>query len=279
MNSINTNSRIADNTNNNLNNTNNTNTIVKEDTSMNINTNTVANTIARIARRSAALLALGGLLALSHTAQADIVVDRWVGTSQALGVPAGSTIMQLKVRNTDNYTVSGVQIATLLFTPRLRDFTAPTSSAFSLAPYQSKWINVVIPARGYNGTALYGQQLGGSAWLSGKASFAINFQDVAPAANVQAGDITMTGQSNGADLFTVTFTNNGYVASQAQTATVSTWQYADGQVGQAHNQTVNIPALAVGASYMVTLSSQATQGYDIKGYVQVGTGSEVNFQF
>ena len=51
-----------------------------------MNTNTIArsaNTVSRFARRSAAsLLALGGLLALRTRAQADIVVDRFVGPQQ-----------------------------------------------------------------------------------------------------------------------------------------------------------------------------------------------------
>ena len=87
----------------------------------------------------------------------------------------------------------------------------------------------------------------------------------------------MTGQNNGADVFTVTFTNNGYVTSAQQTATVSTWRYQEGQVGQALKQTVTIPALAVGQSYTVTLTSQATQGDVIRGYALVGTGSQLDF--
>ena len=150
MNSIHTNS-IANNANFNtgLNaNTNINNRIVKENTSM--NTNTVVNTNT-IARRFAALLAFGGLLAFSHSAvKADVVVDKFVGPQQTYGVMPGTTALQLKVRNTDGYTVSGVNIKTALYKmeglfPVLQ--ASPASGAFSLGPYQSEWITIAIPAK------------------------------------------------------------------------------------------------------------------------------------
>src|SRR5690242_18918921 len=124
--------------------TNIINRIVNEDTTMYTN-----NALARLTRRAVALFAFTGMLAVSHqAAKADIVIERWVGTSQAYNVPVGSTNMQFKVRNTDPYTVSGIHVYTILWTPGLRDVTTPASNAFSLAPYEAKWVNVLIPASG-----------------------------------------------------------------------------------------------------------------------------------
>ena len=191
------------------------------------------------------------------------------------------------MRNTDGYTVSGVKIQTVPVQDEwvrraypCRCKPPPASSPFSLAPYQSAWITIAIPAKSQQGQSLLGQHLSAVAVLGSHQYTLSNFLNVAAAANVQPGNISMTGQNSaGADVFTVTFTNNGYVTSTQQTATVSTWLYGDGQIGQALNQTVSLPALAVGASYTVTLTSQATQGYTIKGYAQVGTGNEVDFEF
>ena len=188
--------------------------------------------------------------------------------------------MQLKVRNTDPYTVSGLQIKTDLYLVAgffVMHMASPASSSFSLAPYQSLWITIPIPAKSDGGYAMQGMRLTALAHL-GHNTYQQSFFDLPAQANVQAGNIQMTGQSNGADVFTVTFTNNGYITSSAQTATVSTWLYGDGRIGSADNQTVNIPALATGASYTVTLQSQATQGYDVQGTVQIGSNT-VNFEF
>ena len=274
MKTINTIARIA---NNNLNTNTINNSIVKEDTSMKINT--IANTVScitRSARRAASLLAFGGLLALTHSAKADIEVYRFVPPAQAMFVPAGSTYMEVKVGNTSNFTVSGLQITIPLDTPLLAqlhglpDYYDVTSTPFSLGPNESKWIYIPVPARGMMGTPFYGQQLSGGVWINDHFYQNVAFQDVAAAANVQA-NVRMTGQNpnTGTNTYSVTFTNNGYADAAAQTAVVSTWQYGDGQVGAAKTQTLNIPALAVGKSVTLTFTSQPTMGYDIKGNITI----------
>ena len=264
--------RIANNSSLNANVTNNS--IVKEDTSMNINTNTVS----RIARRAAAsLLAFGGLLALSHTAKADVEIYRFVPPAQAFQVPQGSTYVQIKAGNTDNFTVSNLQFTVgyqYEMWPGTFAYAYVQSSVFNLNPVghtgESLWLNIPVPVRATNGLPFYGKTLSADIYLNGKLMKHTSFADVAPAPNVQA-VVTTTGQNpnNGTNTYSVTFTNNGYADATAAQAIVSTWLYGDGQVGPTQTQPLNIKALAVGQSVTLRFSSQPTMGYSVKGSVTI----------
>jgi hypothetical protein len=239
-----------------------------------IEDNNMKNSIVRFVRRAAAVLAFGGLLALSHSAaNADLVVERWVGPSGALGVPANTTAMQFKVRNTYNYAVSGVRVYTSLIAiaGSVGSTTSPTSAPFNLAPQEVKWINVVIPTYGSNNVPLLGKTLSGMAWVTNGVPFWVSFQNVLPAASLQVGNPTLLSyNNNGSKTYRVAITNNGNANSTAQAVAISTWLYADGQVGAALNQSFTIPGLQVGQSYNITFTTQPTQGYDIKGTITVG---------
>lgn len=281
--------KIANNIANNIVRNNVNNFSAKEDTSMNTlnntnnNANVRRNTIARIVRFACALLAFASLLALTgRAANADVVVDKFVGPQETYNVAPGTTALQLKVRNTDGYNVSSVSIQTYIYLASdvNNGWTVramPNSGAFSLSAYQSKWITITIPQYSLQGASLRNKYLYAKALLNSHEYWLNNFYNIPAQADVQAADIQTTGMSNGAKVFTIRFTNNGHAASTSQTAKVVTFQYADGKVGTPKTQTATLPALQVGESKTVTFTSQATDGYDIHGTVQVGSGAIVSF--
>lgn len=247
-----------------------------------MNTNTfafVSNTVRALAL--AALVSLS--VAQAQTAaRADVVIDKFVDPQHTLGVSPGGTALQLKVRNANSYTVSGVTVQTYIYLAtdlvgwQVR--AMPRSAALTLAPGASTWVTINIPAYSIQGPALYGQHLYAKAILNSNVYWLKDFIDLPAQADLEP-TVVHTNTTNGADVFTVTITNNGYAPSTAQKVTVSTWQDADGRNGSVLNQTANIPALQVGQSIRLTFTSQPTNGYQIKGTVQIGSGSKTSFAF
>ncbi len=124
--------------------------------------NNTMKTFTQFACRAAATFALTGILALSHSAaKADVVVDDWIQPSHATGVAAGTTELQLKLYNSDNYSVSGLKVKVTF--ERTEKFlgitivlgsTTVQTSAISMTAYQDKWIAVNIPTKTSNNLAL-----------------------------------------------------------------------------------------------------------------------------
>ena len=242
------------------------------------------NSITRLARGAASLLALVGLLGFSQkAAKADVSIDYMVGPQQNIGVAVGTTALQIKVRNSDAFTVTGISIQTYVYfdTDVNNGWLVramPKSATFSMQPNSTQWITIPLPTYSLQGNLLVGRHLYAKALMGSHEAWLNNFLDVPAAANVQSGAVKLTRiNSDGSKTFTITFTNNGYIASTVTTAYVSTWRYADGPDGPALNLTGAIPALAVGASATLTFTTQPTQGEQIRGTVKVGTGNLVGF--
>lgn len=239
------------------------------------------NFVTKIARRAAALLVFAGMLAFSHqsAAHADVEILSYLGSAETVAPVPAVTAMRFLVYNTDGYTVSGVKVQASLSS--FNDFTMPSSSAFSLNAHQTKWITIALPAKGNFGRPLLNQPLTGFGYIVGGGGnspvYDVSFQNVAPAPDIQSGNPTVTSTSYGVKTFRVPFTNDGYAASTQQTVTVTTWLYADGQVGPALTHQVTLPALQVGETGFLTFSTQFVVGYDIHGTIQVGSGNTVHF--
>jgi len=249
-----------------------------------MNTNHFRHSVARITRGAVGLFALVGLLGFSHkAANADVTIDYMVGPQQNLGVAVGTTALQIKVRNSDAFTVTGISIQTYVYLDSdvnngwlVR--AMPKSATFSMQPNSTQWITIPLPTYSLQGNLLVGRQLYAKALMGNHEAWLRNFLDIPAAANVQSGAVRLTRfNSDGSKTFTITFTNNGYIPSTTTTAYVSTWRYADGPDGPALNLTGSIPALAVGASAVLTFTTQPTQGEEIRGTVKVGTGNLVGF--
>ena len=90
------------------------NASIKGDKIMSAFTNTANKSFARSmasARKAVAMFALGGALTLATTiARADLKIASFVSPNQDLFAAIGSTVVEVKVTNPDNYTVSGVVI-------------------------------------------------------------------------------------------------------------------------------------------------------------------------
>lgn len=260
---------------------NNQNAIVTEDTAMNTrinnsinndannNTNNVrCNTVGRIVRRAASLLAFAGLLALTHAAKADAVVDRFEGPQNVYNsadtyLAPGTTAMQLKVHNTSNYTVSGVPVTANIYFPgdihngyRLR---AAPSTTVSLAPNQVKWINLIIPDTSLQGQNLHGQYLYAQAVVSNHTYWLNNFLDAAY--NIQAQESSRVTNADGSVTFAVTFTNICHIASPQMPVTVNYAPYGEGDVTPKMPLSSSLPVLQPGQWVTRTFTTRSLSNY------------------
>jgi hypothetical protein len=248
--------------------------IVKEDTSMKLNAKVnFAARIANIARASrlaaASLLALGALAASGQSAKADIVIDNFTAPQQTysydnniLVASAGETAVQLKLRNTDNDTVTGVTVQTYVYLASdvnngwlVRAMPALTNQSFG--PKQSKWVTIAIPQMSRQNFSLYNQTLWIKAIVNNQTAWLQNVLD-RPADNVLAG---IAQHSHGSSTFSITFTNHGTQNAPAKNVTVSaTPSDANGPVVALNSvvpQTLSLSALAVGHSQTLTFTMPA----------------------
>ena len=116
---------------------------------------------------------------------------------------------------------------------------------------------------------------------TGSKTSSVEFMDAAP--DVQSSSVTVVGAIGDVRAFTITFTNKGAAASQAQTITVSTWKNEDWQngarrIGAILSQPATLPALQPGSSATLTFTSQSAAGYALKGTVHIsGSGNPIQF--
>ena len=258
----------------------------------------IMNAFKTIVTRAAQTVGLVALLSLSHTAvKADVVVDDWTPPSRVLNVPAGTTELQLKLYNDDNYSIRGAKVNITFWLgwsidglnfPVPGSETTVTTSPVNMTPYEDLWVSVTIPRTAPNGEAYFNNTAFNKTIFatiqSGASSFTISFQDVAPSANLQIASVKGPSNYREGTPFYAVVTNNGYAASTVQPITGSLWADAEGQVSPNYALLGSVPALQPGKSatvtfYMPTITTYGDTGYnDIKGYFTLD-GEIQNFSF
>lgn len=250
-------------------------TTINTNEEKNMNAKLITHTlIARIVRNAAALAAFCCLMALSTVAHSQVLIDGIVGPQQTIGVTAGTTAMQVRVHNFNNYAVSGFNVQTYIYlnTDVNNGWLVramPASPALSLAAYESRWVTLPIPTYSIQGGVLRDKRLTAKAVLLGRETWLNNFLNT-PAQQQFTTQITnVVNNQNGSRTFTLRITNNGLPIAAGQQVIVSTSLYADGAVGAALTQTRSLPALQTGQWTNLSFTTQPTQGYQIKGTISL----------
>ena len=241
---------------------NNVNPSLKEENTMNTNSIARKNMIARFTRNAAALLAFGGLLALSHTAKADVVVEKFEGPQNVYNDPnnyiaPGVTAMQLKVRNTFNYNVSNVPVQTYIYfagdVNNGWQVRATPATTVSLMAGQSKWISILIPNTSLQGQNLRGQYLYAKALCNNREYWLNNFLDAAY--TIAARETSARLNADNTYTFSIRFTNISHIASPAMNVTVNYAPYAGGDLGQKQPISAALPQLKPGDDTTLTFTT------------------------
>jgi hypothetical protein len=255
--------------------------IVRGNTSGKVNT--IAQAVAHFTRSArlaaASLFAVGSLVALSQTSRADIVIDQFVGPQQVysydngqLVAAAGVTAVQVKLRNTDTTTVSGitVQIYAYLAEDVNNGWTVramPALTNQTLGPDQSKWLTIAIPKMSRQNFSLYNRNLWIKAVVGSQVAWVQNALD-RPADNVVPGIAQLT---SGQTTFTITFTNTGNQNAPAKSVTVrATPSNSSGPVVALSSvvpQTLSLPALGAHTSTTLTFT-MPTRPTDSNNYAE-----------
>lgn len=198
------------------------------------------------------------------------------------------TVLQLKVHNTDpNLTVTGVKVQTYIYlasdinngwTVR----AAPALTNLTLGPNQSEWVSIVIPNTSLQGHALRGQHLYARAIVDNHTYWLDNFLDASFDIDVQV--VSEQHNADGTISVSVQFTNEGHIASEAQSVHLSYIPYAEGNLWTAPGVTgaQTLGALAPGKSATLTFrtSSLSHLAYSyINGTVAIGSEESLSLQF
>ncbi|MCW3054007.1 MAG: hypothetical protein JWN14_3177 [Chthonomonadales bacterium] len=249
-----------------------------------MNTNCFRHSVARMARGAAGLFALVGLLGFSHkAASADVSIDYMVPPQETYGVMSHLTALQVKVRNNDFFSVSGLRIQTYIY--RNADVNngwsvraMPTSDLFSLTPYQTKWITIFLPWNDFQGRMLMGDQLYAKAILGSHEVWLKDFYNWYPGPDVRSGAVrSFRSNWDYSQTFSVTYTNKGRCAALPVTTTLSMWTLSNGVRGPVKTVTGKIPALEPGESTTLVFTTQGNECETIYGNIHIEQGYQDGF--